>query len=82
MADRDVELKQMMAEEGSRGRKQPVRAADLEQRRQIRRIAKLIEDPECYMKDYQAVIRDDFGHEEGSPMYLRYMKLWRERRGG
>jgi hypothetical protein len=82
MADRDVELKQLMAEEGSRGKKKPVRAVDLEQMRQIRRVAKMIEDPECDREQYQDVIRDDFGLEEESPLFLRYMKLWVQRRGG
>jgi hypothetical protein len=78
---RDVEMQQVMTEESSRGKRRPVRAVNLEQMRQIRRLAKMLDSREYDREDYLAVIRDDFGLEDGSPTFLQYVKLWDERRG-
>jgi hypothetical protein len=75
---RDVELQRLMAEEGSRGRPQPVRAANLELQRRIRVLGKLLADKNCDKRRYMAVIRDDFGLPDGSAEFLLYMKAWDE----
>jgi hypothetical protein len=82
MNKRDVDMQDLIAEESSRGKRHPVRAVDLEQRRQIHRIAQMLINRECGMADYISVIRDDFGLQDGSLMFLRYTKLWNEHRGG
>jgi hypothetical protein len=77
---RDLELQQMMAEEGTRGRSRPVRAVNLELRRRLQVVLKLLADKNCDKKRYMAVIRDDFGLPDGSPEFLQYMKAWDEYR--
>jgi hypothetical protein len=76
---RDQELKQVMAEERSRGRRQPTHAISLENRRRLNLILKLLADRNCDRRRYMEVIRDDFGHPDGSPEFARYMKIWDER---
>lgn len=78
---RDQDLRDVMAEEGSRGRAKPVRAVNREQMRQIRRIAQLLDNPDCFRQDYVDVILNDFEIEEGTPLFQQYMKLWLQRRG-
>jgi hypothetical protein len=78
---RDLDLQQVMAEEGSRGKRHPVRAVTLEQRRQISRIAKMLASGEYDREDYLAVIRNDFQLEDGAPLFVQYVKLWDEYRG-
>ena len=74
--DQDVELGQIMAEEGSRGRRQPVRAVSLEMQRRIRRAAQLLADKNLDRRDYIALIRDDFGLPEDSPEFREFLKAW------
>lgn len=78
---RDTEMRQVMAEEGSRGSKHPISAVSLEHQRRIRRAARLMADANCDKRRYMAVIRDDFGLQEGSPEFLKYLKVWDEFRG-
>ena len=77
---RDKDLQQVMAEEGSRGKSRPVRAVNLELRRRIHIIAKLLADKSCDKRRYTAVIHDDFGLPDESPEFLQYMKAWDEYR--
>ena len=78
MKDRDRELQQLMAEEGSRGRRQPVRAITIEQKRRLRVIKGLLEDPTCDKRRFMQVIRDDLGLAEGSPEFHLLVKAWDE----
>ena len=75
---RELELRQMMAEERSRGRRQPTNAISLERQRRIRVISKLLADKGCDKRRYLAVIREDFGLPDGSPEFLQYAKVWDE----
>ena len=74
-------LQQVMAEEGSRGKARPVRAVTLERERRIRRAANMLADRNCDKREYVALIRDDFGLQEGSPDFLLFLKAWTERHG-
>ena len=75
---RDLEMQQVMAEEGSRGTGHPVHAVSLEHQRRIRRAGRLLADKNCDKRRYMALIRDDFGLEEGSPEFHQYLKAWDE----
>jgi len=79
--DRDTELRQVMAEEGSRGKRHPVRAVDLERLRRIRRAGELLANRECQKQDYLNLLRDDFGLKDGSAEFLEYVKAWDAARG-
>jgi hypothetical protein len=81
MADRDVELKQVMAADRSRGRGQPDTVLSLEEKRQIRRAMDMLANRRCDKRRYIQVIRDDFGLEEGSDRFQQYMNAWDEFRG-
>lgn len=81
MGKRDLELKQVMTEEKSRGRAQPVSAVSLERQRRIRAAAKKLRDPGCDKRQYADLIRQDFGLSDDSPEFLQYMKIWEECRG-
>jgi hypothetical protein len=75
---RELELRQVIAEEGSRGRLRPVNAVSLERQRRIRVAAKFLENPGCDRETYIELIRDDFGLPDGSPEYLLFLKVWDE----
>jgi len=66
----------VMAEEGSRGRPQPVRAVSLERKRRMRAILRLLADRDCDKRRFMTVIREDFGLPDGSVEFLRYMEVW------
>ena len=74
--DREKDMRQVMAEEGSRGRARPKRAVSLELERRIRIAADRLADPGCDRETYTALIRDDFGLVEGSPEFLQFLKAW------
>jgi len=74
----DMELRQVMAEEGSRGKPQPVYAVSLDFRRRMRFAAELLADPGCDREHYVEAIRDHFGLADGSPEFLLFLKAWDE----
>ena len=80
MKKRDADMKQLMAEESSRGRRHPVRATDLEIKRQFLIVKRLLADRNCDRRKFMAVLREEFGHQDGSPMFLKYLKAWDELR--
>jgi hypothetical protein len=75
---RDIELRHVMAEEGSRGRLQPVHVVNLEYRRTMRHAAELLADPNCEREHYVEAIRDHLGLPDGSPEFLLFLKAWEE----
>jgi RNase P protein component len=81
MKRRDADLKNVMAEESSRGRRRPVRAVDLEVRRQLRRVMQLLADRNCDKRTFMAVVREEFGHQDGSPMFSKFVQAWDDYRG-
>ena len=78
---KDDDLKQVMAEERSRGRSQPVKAVNLENQRRIQRIVKMLADRNCQKRDYLSVIREDFGLKDESQEFRQYEDWWRKYRG-
>jgi hypothetical protein len=75
---REVDLKDVIAEEGSRGRPQPAYAVSLDYRRKMRQAAELLADPNCDREYYVEVIRDRFALPDGSPEFLLFLKAWDE----
>jgi hypothetical protein len=73
---RESELRQVMAEEGSRGKPQPVYAVNLEYRRMMRLAAELLADPNCDREHYIEAIRDHLGLQDESDEYLLLLKAW------
>jgi len=78
--DKDQDLRDIQAEETTRGRKQPKKALSLARQRMITRIARMLEDPRCNKETYLEVIRE-FGLREESDEFHQLLALWRKRRG-
>ena len=71
------DLKDVIAEETSRGRPQPKRAISLEKKRKLQRAAARLADYNCTEREFLGAIRA-LGYEEGSPEFEKCVKLWRE----
>ena len=80
MKKRDDDIENVMAEEGSRGRRRPVRAEDVERDRQFPRVARLLADRGCDRRKFMAAVRE-FGHQDDSEMFQKYLKAWDDYRG-
>jgi hypothetical protein len=78
--DKDQDLRDIQAEETTRGRKQPKKALSLARQRMITRIARMLEDQRCNKETYLEVIRE-FGLREESDEFHQLLALWRKRRG-
>jgi len=74
------DLSDVRAQESSRGRKQPLKAMSLERQRMIRRIGRLLADPNCDKNTFLETIRE-FGLTDESPEYPQLLALWRKRHG-
>jgi hypothetical protein len=82
MADKDNrDLRDIQIEESSRGRKQPKTAVSLERERKIRRIAQMLDHPNCDKETFVRTIRA-FGISDQSAEFRELLALWRKRRGG
>jgi hypothetical protein len=78
--DKDQDLRDIQAEETTRGKKQPKKALSLARQRMITRIARMLQDPRCNKETYLEVIRE-FGLPEESDEFRQLLALWRKRRG-
>ena len=78
--DKDQDLRDIQAEETTRGKKQPKRALSLARRRMIAQLARMLQDPKCDKQTYLEVIRE-FGLQEESEEFRQLLALWRKRRG-
>ena len=76
--DRIDDMRDVIKEETSRGRKQPKRALSIERERMIKRLAQLLANPNCDLETYEETIRE-FGLTDESPEYRRLLALWRKR---
>jgi hypothetical protein len=74
------DFKDIIAEETTRGRRQPKRAVTLARERMIRKVADMLAAPGSDKRTFLAVIRD-YGIKEGSPEFLQLCELWDERHG-
>lgn len=80
MPDDDQDLRDIQAEERTRGKKQPKKALSLARRRMIAEMARTLQDPRCDKDTYLEVIRE-YGLREESDEYRQLLALWRKRRG-
>jgi hypothetical protein len=78
--DRERDLRNLLKEETSRGRKQPKRALSLARERMIRQVAQLLADPNCDRETFLETIRE-YGLTDESPEYRQLLALWRKRHG-
>lgn len=76
----EEDLRDIMREETTRGRKQPKKAVSLRERRKLLRLFDMIRDSNCEERDFLEAIRD-LGPKDGSPEFLYFAELWREYRG-
>jgi hypothetical protein len=65
MFDEDASRDDIRIEEGSRGRKRPIKAITRAREREIRRLAALLADPNCREETYLEAIHA-FGLQDGS----------------
>jgi hypothetical protein len=79
MSEKD-DFKDIIAEETTRGRRQPKRALTLARERMIRKVADMLAAPGSDKRTFLEVIRD-YGIKEGSPEFLQLCELWDERHG-
>lgn len=78
--DKDQDLRDIQAEETTRGKKQPKKALSVARRRMITQMAKMLQDPRCDKETYLEVIRE-YGLPEESDEFRQLLALWRRRRG-
>jgi len=80
LEDKDQDLRDIQAEETTRGKRQPKKALSLARRRMIAQLARMLQDPRCDKQTYLEVIRE-FGLQEESDEFRQLLALWRKRRG-
>ncbi len=73
-------FKDFIAEETSRGCRQPKKAVTLARQRMTRKVADMVADPGCDKRTFLAVIRE-YGIKEGSTEFLQLCDLWDARHG-
>jgi len=78
--DRTDDMRDVIKEETSRGRKQPKKALSIERERIIKRVAQLLANPNCDLDTYEETIRE-FGLTDESHEYRQLLALWRKRHG-
>jgi len=78
--DKDQDLRDIRAEETSRGKKQPKKVLSLARHRMIAEMARMLQDPRCDKETYLEVIRE-YGLQEESDEFRQLLALWRKRRG-
>ncbi len=69
-----------LAEESSRGRRQPKKLMTVQRKRRIQRAAAKLADSNCTKDEFLEVIRE-LGYEERSKEFEACVKLWNSRRG-
>ena len=78
--DKGQELRDLRAEETTRGKKHPKRAISLARRRKIAQLSRMLQDPRCNGETYLEAIRE-FGLPEESDEFRQLLALWRKLRG-
>ena len=78
--EKDQDLRDIQAEETTRGKKQPKKALSLARQRMITQMARMLQDPRCDKETYLEVIRE-YGLPEESDEFRQLLVLWRKRRG-
>jgi hypothetical protein len=72
--DEDQDLRDIRAEEITRGKKQPKKALSLARRRMIAEMTSMLQDPRCDMETYLEVIRE-YGLREESDEFRQLLAL-------
>ncbi len=78
---KDVELKQVMRAERSRGSRHPITEETLEIQRQIRKTAEMLSSEDWERTEYITVLREDFGLKDESERFRKLLALWDASRG-
>jgi len=73
-------LDDIIAEDESRGRKQPKRAISHERSRRIQKACRMLEDKNCTKREFLAAIRAIV--PDGSDEFLACAELWEKFHGG
>lgn len=73
-------LDDIIAENESRGRKQPRKAISLERNRRIQKACRMLEDKNCTKREFLAAIRAIV--PDGSAEFLACAELWEKFHGG
>jgi hypothetical protein len=76
----DEHLHDLIAEDQSRGRKQPKKAISLERRRRIQKACMMLEDKNCTKREFLDAIRAIV--PDGSAEFLACAELWEKFHGG
>ena len=76
----DDELRDIRAEEESRGRKRPTNTVSRARERRVRHLMNLLLDPRCTLADFLDVIRG-YGIKDESAEFRQLYELWKSRRG-
>ena len=79
MTEEDIGI--VYESERSRGSRHPKTPGAIATERLQRQIVKLIMNPGTDQRGLEAILRD-FGLRDGSPDFLRYVKLWQEWKSG
>jgi hypothetical protein len=80
MRNDDQDLRDIQAEEASRGKRQPKRSVSLARRRMITEMARKLRDPLCDKETYLETIRA-YEMQEESDEFHQLLALWRKLRG-
>jgi len=76
----DSDLHDLMTEEKSRGTRAPQKAISIKQKRELTNIGRMILNRNCTKREYLQAIRD-YGPQDGSPEFQRFVSLWDDYRG-
>ena len=73
----DTDLRDVMAEETSRGRKRPKKVRSLEETRRLRNIARLVRRKGYTEEEFISDL-SEFVPDTASPEFRKLLKIWRE----
>jgi len=76
----DVDLRQVMAEEGSLGSRHPLKAVTLERERRIRKAIEVPTNRDCDNRDHLSGLRE-LGPKDESPEFQEFVSVWDAYRG-
>ena len=77
----DQDLRDVMADEASRGTRRPHRGLNQKRLRALRQAADMLADEDASWHDYAKVLRDGLGLQENSAEWRSFVKVWNDRHG-
>ena len=78
--DEKQDLNDILVEETTRGKTHPKKALSLARQRMIRRVGRLLADPNCDKETFLETIRE-YGLQDESAEFRQLLALWRKRHG-